>query len=249
MPVTIPRPDPLDLADERLAVGDKGAAVTKMNSAWDKLETWQVSLSAMIDAFESAANDLTVFYASVEGDLFASGTTALFAQAAAPVGWTQVTSLDDAALRVVSGTGGSSGGTYGFTTAFSSSRTVSGSVGNTVATGTIGSTTAGGSITGSVSSATLATSQIPSHDHPQRGYPELGNAGYQPSGAGAPTTITYSVPTGLTGGGGSHTHGNTFGFSGAAHNHTFSGAAHNHTVTASVNLAVKYLNIIQCSKD
>jgi hypothetical protein len=47
---------------------------------------------------------------------FPSGTVMLFYQAAAPVGWTQVTTQNDKALRVVSGTGGVSGGTNPFST-------------------------------------------------------------------------------------------------------------------------------------
>jgi hypothetical protein len=50
---------------------------------------------------------------------FASGTTTLFYQASAPTGWTKVTTHDNKALRVVSGTGGGSGGTGGnFTSVF-----------------------------------------------------------------------------------------------------------------------------------
>lgn len=42
-----------------------------------------------------------------------SGTNALFAQASAPAGWTQITTLNDYALRIVSGTGGGLTGTVG----------------------------------------------------------------------------------------------------------------------------------------
>lgn len=45
-----------------------------------------------------------------------SGTTMIFWQAAAPVGWTQITTHNDKALRVVSGTGGVAGGTNAFST-------------------------------------------------------------------------------------------------------------------------------------
>ena len=51
---------------------------------------------------------------------FPAGTTLLFYQAAAPTGWTQVTTQNNKALRVVSGTGGGSGGTTAFTTVFAS---------------------------------------------------------------------------------------------------------------------------------
>jgi hypothetical protein len=55
-----------------------------------------------------------------------SGTTMLFAQTAAPTGWTKSTTHNNKALRVVSGTA-SSGGSVAFTTAFSAARGLSGS--------------------------------------------------------------------------------------------------------------------------
>jgi hypothetical protein len=55
---------------------------------------------------------------------FPSGTTLLFYQASAPTGWTKVTSHNNKALRVVSGTGGGSGGTTPFTSVFASNRSV-----------------------------------------------------------------------------------------------------------------------------
>jgi len=44
---------------------------------------------------------------------FPSGTKMVFFQASAPTGWTQDTANNDAMLRVVSGTGGGTGGTHG----------------------------------------------------------------------------------------------------------------------------------------
>lgn len=44
---------------------------------------------------------------------FPVGTAMVFYQASAPVGWTQVATQNDKALRVVSGTGGGVGGTHG----------------------------------------------------------------------------------------------------------------------------------------
>lgn len=77
------------------------------------------------------------------GDLkpIPQGTAMIFAQSSAPTGWTKVTTYNNAALRVVSGSA-SSGGTVDFTTAFTS-QTVSGTVGDT----------------------TLTIDQIPSHRH------------------------------------------------------------------------------------
>lgn len=45
-----------------------------------------------------------------------TGTVMVFFQAAAPTGWTQNTTHTDKALRVVSGAGGGSAGTHGFST-------------------------------------------------------------------------------------------------------------------------------------
>ena len=55
-----------------------------------------------------------------------AGTTMLFAQTAAPTGWTKSTTHNNKALRVVSGAAGS-GGSVAFTTAFSAARALSGS--------------------------------------------------------------------------------------------------------------------------
>ena len=49
---------------------------------------------------------------------FPAGTAMLFAQAAAPTGWTKSTTHNDKTLRVVSGSGGGSGGVQAFSTVF-----------------------------------------------------------------------------------------------------------------------------------
>tara|TARA_R110000796_G_scaffold82524_1_gene180902 strand:+ start:56 stop:556 length:501 start_codon:yes stop_codon:yes gene_type:complete len=68
---------------------------------------------------------------------FAAGTKMLFNQTAAPTGWTKVTSSNDVALRLTSGTVGT-GGTVAFETAFASQ---------------------------TVPAHTLAVSEIPDHTH------------------------------------------------------------------------------------
>ena len=62
-----------------------------------------------------------------------SGTEALFFQAAAPTGWTQNTTHNDKAFRVVSWTGGGTGGSVAFETAFTS-QNATGTVGDTAIT-------------------------------------------------------------------------------------------------------------------
>lgn len=113
------------------------------------------------------------------GGGFAAGTVMLFGQTAAPTGWTKdASNYNNSALRVVTGTA-STGGTVDFTTAFASGL--------------------------SADATTLTTSTIPSHTHTvssrfsSGGDPVLGPSGDQNSQA-------FSVNTGSTGSGGSHTH-------------------------------------------
>ena len=113
-----------------------------------------------------------------------AGSVMLFYQSAAPTGWTQVTSLNDYDLRLVSGTGGSTGGTTAYSTVFANQTpTISGSIGAT----------------------TLSTAQMPSHAH-DAAFPTCYRTSYivpaqTADGSGGTYGSTYS-----TGGGGSHTH-------------------------------------------
>jgi hypothetical protein len=114
-----------------------------------------------------------------------SGSVFLLYQASAPTGWTQVTTLNDYALRIVSSTGGSTGGTTAFSTVFANQTpTISGF--------TVGATT-------------LSSSQIPSHTHDYW----TDNAGgvHDAWALGSnPTANSPANMLGYTGGGGSHTH-------------------------------------------
>jgi hypothetical protein len=134
-------------------------------------------------------NDATVQTTAFTGAgaaVIPAGSVMLFFQANAPTGWTKVTTENNKALRVVSGTGGGTAGSVAFTTAFAS-QSVSGTVGTSGAT-------------------TLSESQIPSHTHTAA----VGGAAF---GANSPSGAREAInsSTGATGGGGSHTHaGGTF---------------------------------------
>ena len=163
-------------------------------------------LTAYMRSVLAAASDIEARnLLGAAGAAFTTGTSMLFYNATAPVGWTHDTTATlDHALRVVPGdsVGGVSGGTVNFATAFTTK-----------------------AVTGSNSAVTLATTQIPSHNHTYTPYQiggSLGNGGSSPgSGPG------FTTNTGSTGGGGSH-------------NHTFTGT--------SIDLRVKYLNVIRATK-
>lgn len=119
---------------------------------------------------------------TVSAPAFPAGTAMLFIQAAAPTGWTKSTTLNDYALRIVSGTGGGTGGSTAFSTALGAS-------------GTSGATT-------------LSTSQIPSHNHAfYFGSSSASSANVHISAYTANgNNSTYFSGMTYTGGGGSHTH-------------------------------------------
>jgi len=121
------------------------------------------------------------------GVLVPSGSVSLFYQASAPTGYTQVTSLNDYALRIVSGTGGGTGGTTAFSTVFA----------NQTPTITTSGLSAG--------ATTLSTAQMPSHSHSTATFSgQFGAAGSM--WGGGCNNGTNTSGTGSTGGGGSHSH-------------------------------------------
>jgi len=114
---------------------------------------------------------------------FPSGTKMLFHQSAAPTGWTKQTSIDDSALRIVSGdTGGGTGGSVAFSTLFTTGKTVS--------------------LSGNVGATTLTVAQMPSHSH---SYNEVVSSRTGISGL-ASEYGRISSNTGATGSSSSHTH-------------------------------------------
>jgi len=157
--------------------------------------------------------------------IFPLNTAWVFYQANAPTGWTKVTTQNNKALRVVSGTGGGAGGTNAFTTTMSSF-SVSGQVTSTVATG----------------GTALTTAQIPNHTHPSNSLtlnavPALFNPAGQFAGwnggdvARNPGWTRVSPATGSIG-------------SGQAHSHPVSVAG---PVSQSVSIAVQYIDVIVCT--
>jgi hypothetical protein len=132
-----------------------------------------IGTAAPVSAFEIAAPGVfTGAWAYLP-----SGTAMIFAQTAAPTGWTKSTTHNNKALRVVSGAA-SSGGSVAFTTAFSAARGLS----------------------GSTDGHALTIAEMPAHTHGQESMAVGINFA---SGAGYNTTTTQ---TDSTGGGAAHSH-------------------------------------------
>lgn len=109
---------------------------------------------------------------------FPAGTKMLFAQAAAPVGWTKDTTHNDKSLRVVSGDGGGSGGSVAFSTLF----------GRTA-----------------VDESSLSIAQLAAHAHSISGTNNTSGSysGYM----GNSSSVKVSGGTGSQGSGSTHSHG------------------------------------------
>jgi len=119
---------------------------------------------------------------AASADLIQAGTVMLFFQAAAPAGWTQVTTHNNKALRIVSGAGGGSGGSVTFTNAFTTQ-----------------------AVSGSNSATTLTEAQLPPHQHSY--YIGSGTGSvmpeYSPADGNNASAMAY---TNFTGGGSPHNH-------------------------------------------
>lgn len=114
------------------------------------------------------------------GGSFPSGTSVVFCQASAPVGWTKSIANNDKALRIVSGSGGGTGGTVGFSEYSNHTHTAS--------------------------PHTLLISEIPSHAHDILMYQFGGGGPDGPANINDSTQYTITGTTEARGGGGSHTH-------------------------------------------
>jgi len=184
-----------------------------------------------------------------------SGTRLLFHNSTAPTGWTKDTSINDSALRVVSGTPGS-GGSAGFASALGSP-TVTGSVG---LSGEPGSGNLSTSITGNVDigSTTLSTSQMPSHDHnvpSSISSNQLNRVNIDYNVQVSEPEFTYDRLATIndvidsTGGSGSHTHNTSSNLSGSISGSPSIGNLSAALSSASATINVKYQDFIIAQKD
>ena len=170
-------------------------------------------------------------------DFIPNGSVMCFFQSAAPSGWTKVTSQNNKVLRVVSGNGGGTGGTWA---------TSSGVTTNEVGAHTHTSaahTHAGGSL--AAGAHTLSTAEMPSHTHSFT----VGQTA-APHSAKMRAPVAYwdnnasTFTVGATGGGGTHAHSLSGTSASTTPGATGSANAHSHTISAP-----QYIDVIICSKD
>ena len=166
-----------------------------------------------------------------------SGSSALFFQAAAPTGWTQNTdaSINTTTLRVVTGSGGGTGGSDAFSTTFTGSKsTASGAI----SFSDLSSASSPSNL--SVGSTTLSTPTMASHSHPHY------MIGDNYLGSGSETKFrspnNAEQSTSNTGGGGGHTHP----LSGSL---SLSGTGSATTSLSVPAMNVKFANVVACTKD
>lgn len=132
---------------------------------------------------------LTVGGVPVSGTLLPAGVKMPFYNTAVPTGWVKDTTPDNAAIRIVNGTGGAWVPRLDFTLVMQSRLP-----------------------SGTVDAHTLALTESPSHFHGPGGTYYVGTLQFSGAPGGANTAIVSSTVSWVTdskGGGGSHTHGLT----------------------------------------
>ncbi len=222
----------------------------------------------------SGYGEVTINAAAPEGGSIPAGSITLFVQASAPAGWVQITTDNDAALRVVNtATGGQTGGTVNFSTVFAS-QPITGSV----TLGTISLTSASSNTVSLTPSGSVSLSGLSVGSTAVSAGQMAGTSGNFGSNVGTSGLFNFANGPFSTGGatntaganGGSKYTTMSFnnGGGGQGHNHSVSGSGsfsgnsnnHSHSVSGSVsssganfsgnpiNLAVKYVNVIACQK-
>ena len=164
-------------------------------------------------------NDSTTLNSIYNGG-FAQSSRALMFRSSAPTGWSQITSHNNKAFRVVSGTGAGSGGSNGFTSAFAS-RNVSGN--------------APVSTSFSLGNTTLSVNTTAQHSHPY-------NGGGGSTSCRSPSPQTSNSGRAAPGGPSSGNQGST-----ANHNHGTGSSSSGGSVSANQSFAVQYVNVIICN--
>ena len=149
---------------------------------------------------------------------FPTGTVSLFFLSSAPSEWSQVTSQNNKSFRVVSGTGGGTGGNQSFTGCFAS-RNLGANFGVSINSQSTGN-------------HSMSTNTMAQHTHP------INNGGNTNAASPSPLFGSGTVRAGNSNTGG---YGNSGG-----HSHP-TGASANGSFNTSLDFAVQYVDTILCS--
>lgn len=152
-----------------------------------------------------------------------SGSSTLFKMAVPPTGWTKDTSYHNYTLRVVTGTGSAgSGGSLDFTTVFSSL-----------------SVSASATVAGAIGPTTLNSTHLPAHTH------TFNSSSAAPGKytAGTVNPLTVALGPSWDYPGSSSTDG------GSAHTHPSGDIGFSWSSASTINLAVKYVDVIIATRN
>ena len=200
-------------------------------------------------------------------DFIASGSRMIFRATNAPTSWTKDATHNNKTLRIINGATLSPGGSTSFTSVFTGSRAVQGSIAQNATGLTVNSAPAlvavgAAPASVSISAHTLQLAQIPSHNHPYQrleapvASPQGQNADYN-SNVGPAVALQQLTPAtaAAAGSGQSHTHGITnpqhpHPVTNPSHPHGVTDPQHNHTFTGTAqDFAVLYVDVIVATKN
>jgi hypothetical protein len=194
-------------------------------------------------------------------DFIPPGTITTAENATAPTSWTKLTTHNDKALRVVTGTVSSTAVSgNAFTQIFTASRAIQGSIAPQTTGFTVTPAPALVSIDnelavfpgGSTQGFSLLTANIPSHVHT---YDRHGAQPLQPGPSAVMDPITGNITSNNSGSGSSHSHTLTISphghtVSNQQHAHGITDPGHTHTFTGTAqDFAVNYVDIILIQKN
>jgi len=211
-----------DLASAATARTNLGIAnheLVTVNSAGHLTTAGNITATGTIDATRLSGNLPAISGSNLTGiQPFPSGTKMVFFQSAAPTGWTQITSHNDKALRVVSGSGGGSGGTNNFSSTHTHSH------GNT--------------------GSTVAPTQAHTHSFDDMYYPESGSTSDTASG----NTSFKPSRNNFRGSGDTDGDNDWLDYYTHNTKSTGGSSGHTHTTSSKTISAYKYIDVIVCSK-
>ena len=174
---------------------------------------------------------------------FPSGTVMVFYQASAPTSWTQVTTQNNKALRVVSGTGGGTGGTHALTSPPSTSHT------HTGPSHTHSTPSHSHSHSLSAGAHTLSTSQMPSHSHTVQRMTQSNYGGTTSLVTSGYASSTGAYGTSSSGGSSSHSHSLSGSITSGGSGTSGAGGTGATGSAGPTAFAPQYIDVIICSKD